>query len=74
MNLLVILGLSAVVTPLPFLDTSYMDVVFMTAAPISLLLLSLVWTRNELSKKEGILLMLIYLGYLTYLILLEMSR
>ena len=51
-NLLVILGMSAIVAPLPFLPGSYIDVVFMILAPIVLLLLSLVWTRNQIGKRE----------------------
>jgi cation:H+ antiporter len=73
LNLLVILGMSAVVAPLPFLDASYIDLLVVIAAPISLLLLALVWTKNQLGRNEGILLVFIYILYLTYLVMLEMA-
>jgi cation:H+ antiporter len=52
MNLLVILGMSAIVAPLPFLDASFVDLGLAILAPIMILLLSLIWTRNQISRKE----------------------
>ncbi len=43
------------------------------AAPIILLFLSLLWTKNQIGKKEGFLLVFIYLLYLVYLIMLELA-
>ena len=73
MNLLVILWASAIVAPLPFLATSFIDLIMVIFAPIMLLILSLFWTRNQIGKKEGFLLMFIYAIYLVYLIMLELA-
>lgn len=68
MNILVILGISSFITPLPFADSSYIDLAVGLFAPIALLLLSLVWTRNSIGKKEWSILILVYVLYLAYLI------
>lgn len=65
--------MSAVVAPLPFLLTSYVDLMVVIMAPITLLLLSLFWTKNQLGRKEGFLLVFLYATYLTYLVMLEMA-
>jgi cation:H+ antiporter len=71
MNILVILWVSAIISPLPFLDTSYIDLSVTLIAPILLLILSFAWTKNLLWRKEWILLMLSYMSYLAYLIYAE---
>ena len=68
MNILVILGISAIIAPLPFLDASYVDLAMAIFAPILLLFLSLLWTRNIIGRKEGILLLFTYIAYVGYLI------
>lgn len=68
MNILVILGISAIIAPLPFLDASYVDLAMAIFAPILLLFLSLLWTRNIIWRKEGILLLFTYIAYVGYLI------
>lgn len=68
MNILVILGISAIIAPLPFLDASYVDLAMAIFAPILLLFLSLLWTRNIIWRKEGILLLFTYIVYVGYLI------
>jgi cation:H+ antiporter len=72
MNILVILGISAFIAPLPFLSTSYIDLLMALFAPIVLLILALFWTRNKLERRDGILLMTIYVLYVTYLIVKEL--
>ena len=74
MNLLVILGASAIVAPLPFLATSFVDLMVAILAPIVLLVLALLWKKNQIGKKEGIVLTLVYVAYLIYLILLETTK
>lgn len=72
MNILVILGISSFIAPLPFSDSSYIDLSVGLMGPIALLLLSLVWTKNSIGKKDGMLLMGIYLIYLAYLVYIEL--
>ncbi len=71
MNILVILWASAIITPLPFLNNSYTDLLVATFAPILLLLLTFIWTRNSIWRKEGMLLLLTYIGYIAYLVWVE---
>lgn len=73
MNILVILGISAFIAPLPFLATSYIDLLMALAAPVVLLVLAIVWTRNKLERRDGILLVTIYILYVAYLIAKEMN-
>ena len=42
-------------------------------APIVVLVLSIIWTRNKLERKDGIILVIIYILYLAYLISKEIS-
>lgn len=73
MNVLVILWASAIITPLPFLNSSYTDLMVAIFAPILLLLLSFIWTKNSIWRKEGVLLLMAYFFYLWYLIVNELQ-
>lgn len=73
MNILIILGISAFVAPLPFLMSSYFDLFMALMAPVMVLVLSLLWTRNKLEKKEGTILVIFYILYLFYLITKEIA-
>lgn len=73
MNILVILGISAFIAPLPFLSASYIDLLMALAAPVVLLVLALVWTRNKLERRDGLLLVTIYILYVAYLITKELQ-
>ncbi|GAB0174133.1 MAG: calcium/sodium antiporter [Candidatus Altimarinota bacterium] len=68
MNILVILGVSAFIAPLPFKLASFIDLFMAFIAPVVVLVLSLVWTRNKLERRDGITLVIMYLIYLGYLI------
>ena len=72
MNILVILGISAIIAPLPFLNSSYFDLFIAFFGPVALILLAFVWTRNQIGKKEGVLLLLVYVLYILYHIGKEM--
>jgi Ca2+/Na+ antiporter len=41
------------------------------AAPVVLLVLALIWTRNRLERRDGILLVTIYILYVVYLVVKE---
>jgi len=67
-NLLWILGITATVVPLPFEVVNNTDLV-MVIASSTLLILALVVSRNStVSRSYGVLLLLVYLGYVAYLI------
>lgn len=73
MNILIILGISAFIAPLPFLSASYIDLFVSLMAPVVVLILSLVWTRNRLERRDGVLMVSIYILYVTYLIIKEIQ-
>lgn len=73
MNILVILGISAFIAPLPFLASSYIDLFMALMASVVVLVLSFVWTRNKLERRDGILMITIYILYVAYLITKELG-
>jgi cation:H+ antiporter len=73
MNILIILGISAFIAPIPFKTGSYIDLLVSLLAPIVLLILAQVWTKNKIHKKEGIVLLAIYILYTAYLIIKELQ-
>lgn len=73
MNILIILGISAFIAPLPFLASSYIDLLMALFASVAVLVLSLVWTRNRLDRRDGTLMIAIYVLYVAYLIAKEIG-
>lgn len=68
-NMLCVLGLSGLVSPTPLLagkQLAYVDIPVMVA--VSLLCLPLFFSGAKLDRKEGALFLIIYAGYLGYLI------
>lgn len=66
-NILAIMGLSALVHPITALQVNHVDLLVMLA--ISILLLPLVRTGFRIVRREGILLVLIYVAYMMYLLM-----
>ncbi|SFG53089.1 cation:H+ antiporter [Halobacillus alkaliphilus] len=66
-NILFVLGASAVVTPLPVNGKIFTDVIIMIA--LSLLLLLFSRTHYKIGKREGFILMTMYIVYLVFIIL-----
>jgi cation:H+ antiporter len=73
MNILLILGVSALIAPLPFALSSFGDLAIALLASITVLVLSLVWTRNKLERKDGLVMIVIYIAYVAYLISKEIA-
>ncbi|ASF38919.1 sodium:proton exchanger [Halobacillus halophilus] len=66
-NILFVLGASAVVTPLPVNGKIFTDVLIMIA--LSLLLLLFSRTHYKIGKREGFILLTMYIVYLVFIIL-----
>lgn len=66
-NVLLILGLTSVITPLAINNLVLIDMVIMTV--VSFIAFLFAFTKNKITKKEGILLILLYIGYTTYIVL-----
>lgn len=68
-NILFILGASATITPLGSAGIQFIDYIMMLVAVFLLFIFSNVTGRALISRKEGIVLLVIYVAYVTYLIL-----
>lgn len=67
-NIFWILGFSAVLKPLPFSEKSQIDVLMTIFASLVLFILLMVGKRHVIEKWQGVLMILIYIGYLVFLI------
>ncbi len=66
-NILGILGVSALISPLKNATLDSVDLGFMLFCAIGLL--PIMWTGLKISRKEGFLLLLTYCGYTAYLLI-----
>ena len=67
-NLLWILGISAVINPMPFNVISNSDIIMMILASTLLIIVLPIGKRNTIDRWNGILFLLIYVGYIIFLI------
>ena len=67
-NLLWVLGLSAVLRPLPFDVVSNADIMMVVASSALLLLAVALGPRNAIDRKEGISFVALYVVYLVFLV------
>ena len=65
-NIMFVLGLAGVITPLPVYSGMIFDLVFLLFGSFALLIFAL--TKKKLSRIEGLVMVLMYLSYLTYVI------
>lgn len=68
-NLLWILGISAVIRPLPFDVASNVDILMVILSSSMVLLALIIGRRLVIKRIEGIIFLVVYAGYLAYLIL-----
>lgn len=68
-NIFLILGVSSLITPLPFTSGSDIDVLVACLASIVLFLLLFVGRKHIIEKWQGMLMILIYVLYVAYLIM-----
>ena len=64
-NILMILGVAASLSPISFLQENIIDIAILLV--FSLFTWLLCWTKGKLDKKEGILMLLLYIAYLVYI-------
>ncbi|MER2996962.1 calcium/sodium antiporter [Pontibacter populi] len=67
-NLLWILGISAIIHPLPFNVLSNYDIVMMIFASTLLILTMPIGQRNTIGRISGIIFLFVYIGYILFLI------
>lgn len=63
-NILLVLGLSSIISPIPTDPTIWLDIIMMVVLTIFVLLIS--WARKSIRRRTGIFLLLIYVLYLVY--------
>jgi len=68
-NLLWILGVSALISPLPFDVVSNSDIVMMILASTLLILAMPIGKKNAIDRWNGVFFILIYIGYVTFLVM-----
>ncbi len=68
-NLLWILGLSAVIQPLPFSVITNMDILMVIFASTMLIMAVIVGSRPRVDRWEGWVFLVVYLGYIFYLVM-----
>ncbi|MCR1848468.1 calcium/sodium antiporter [Paraclostridium sordellii] len=66
-NILLVLGLAAIIHPMAISLVAFIDTIFMTA--ITILLYIFIKKNNSLSKAQGILFIIVYFAYMTYTIM-----
>ena len=66
-NILLVLGLAAVINPISMSMLAFIDIIFMVL--ITLLLYMFMKKRNSLVKSQGIILVALYIAYMAYTII-----
>lgn len=64
-NILLVLGVASSISPIAFLMENVVDIVILVGFSIVVWLMA--WTKKRLSRKEGIIMLLLYLGYMVYI-------
>ena len=67
-NILLILGVSAVISPINYAVNYNFDIILLLVAAIIFAIFPFVGEKDYMSKVEGIFFILSYIGYLTYLV------
>ncbi len=68
-NVLLILGGSAIISPLSFADISYVDLGILLASALVLLTSCFVGKKNSLDRLDGVLFLILWAGYMAWLIM-----
>ncbi|MGM9947119.1 calcium/sodium antiporter [Floccifex sp.] len=64
-NILLVLGIAASISPVAFIMENVIDIILLII--MSIVVWIMAWTKNRIDKKEGILMILIYVVYLVYI-------
>ena len=64
-NILFVLGLAGVISPMPFLMENIIDIMILIV--LSLLIWGFAWTKEKISRKEGIVMLVLCVVYVIYI-------
>jgi cation:H+ antiporter len=67
-NIFFILGFSALIRPLPFSKTSDIDIIMTIFSSLILFLIMFIGKKHTIERWQGITMIIIYIGYVAYLI------
>lgn len=67
-NIFYILGFSALIRPLPFSKTSDIDIMMTIFSSLILFLIMFIGKKHTIERWQGILMIIIYIGYVAYLV------
>jgi cation:H+ antiporter len=65
-NILFVLGIATAISPIAFIGENIVDIVVLTL--MSLLVWGFAWTKKKIVRWEGAVMLLVYAGYLAYII------
>ena len=66
-NILMVLGIAATISPITFLTENIIDIIVLVV--FSGLVWAFAWTKKQLDKKEGIIMLVLYAIYTVYIIM-----
>ncbi|MDO5590589.1 MAG: calcium/sodium antiporter [Lachnospiraceae bacterium] len=64
-NILFVLGIATAISPIEFLMENVFDIIILIV--MSLLVLGFSWSKQEINRKEGLSMLLIYAAYMVYI-------
>ena len=64
-NILFVLGAAATISPMPFVTENLIDIIVLIA--VSLLIYLFSWTGKKIKRAEGVIMLLIYIGFSAYI-------
>ena len=64
-NILMVLGAAAAISPITFVQENMMDIILLTG--MSLIVWVFAWTKKQVRRSEGIIMLLVYAAYMVYI-------
>jgi cation:H+ antiporter len=69
LNIFLVLGVTSVINPLEFIKESNFDILVVAIATLLLFVATLIFGANVIRRREGILFVLLYISYITYVVI-----
>ena len=67
-NILMVLGIASAISPIAFIQENIIDIIVLVV--FSLIVWIMAWTKREIKRGEGIIMLLKYAAYTAYIIIL----
>ena len=64
-NILMVLGAAAAISPIAFVQENMIDIILLTV--MSLIVWVFAWTKKQVRRSEGIIMLLVYAAYMIYI-------